>query len=162
MSTIEEQLWDYIDGNCSAEEKAAVEAKLASDVAYSTTYAELMTLTAQMGAIDFEEPSMSFTRNVMGKVSTELKPVALKTKVDNRIIYGIGGFFVISILALFTYAVINRDLSFSGFSLSFNMQEMITPTTLKAFLFVDLAIALVFLDIYIRRKKKPKTRKASL
>ena len=31
MKTIEEQLWDYIDGNCSPTEKIEIEAKIASD-----------------------------------------------------------------------------------------------------------------------------------
>ena len=68
MNTIEEQLWNYIDGNCTPVERLEIEAKLAVNVQYYSMYQELLKVNEELNALDFEEPSMSFTRNVMEKV----------------------------------------------------------------------------------------------
>ena len=105
MNTIEEQLWNYIDGQCTANEKAEIEAKLAIDSNYQAVYEELLAVNQELNNLEFEEPSLSFTRNVMEQVKLEPRPVTLKTKIDKRIIYSIGAFFAISILGLFGYAI---------------------------------------------------------
>ena len=38
MKTIEEQLWDYIDGISTAEEKAVIDANLATDLKWKEIY----------------------------------------------------------------------------------------------------------------------------
>ncbi len=163
MNTIEEQLWDYIDGNCTPAEKLEIEAKLAVNIQYHTIYQELLKVNEELAKIDFEEPSMSFTRNVMEKVNLELKPVALTTKVDNRIIYGIGAFFALAILSIFIYAGATSDLSFKfnmptlDFALDTN--KYINRTTIQIFVFVDIAIALVYLDIILRKRTAQKKGK---
>lgn len=53
--------------------------------------------------MELDEPSMSFTRNVMEAVALQPAPVSLKTKVDNQIIFSIAAFFVLSILAMVGY-----------------------------------------------------------
>jgi hypothetical protein len=99
---------------------------------------------------------MSFTRNVMESVALVPAPVAMKTKVDKKIIYGISGFFVISLLALFGYVLYNSNLSMPSFDLNvnfdFNLDKYITSTTVYSFLFVDLVIGLIFLDQFLRKK----------
>jgi hypothetical protein len=156
MNTIEEQLWNYIDGTCTPVERLEIEAKLAVNIQYHSLYQELLKVNEELNKIDFEEPSMSFTRNVMEKVNLELKPVALQTKVDNRIIYSIGAFFVLSLVAIFGYALATSD-----FNLKFNMPTMnfsfdsgkyINRTSLQIFLFVDVIIALIYLDGVLRKK----------
>lgn len=154
MKTVEEQLWNYIDGNCTPAEKLEIEAKLAVNIQYHSVYQELLGVNEELNRIDFEEPSMSFTRNVMDKVNLELKPVALTTKIDNRIVYSIGALFVLSLIGIFTYAVATSDMSFK-----INMPKIelsFSRTTLQIFLFIDAAIALVYLDGFLRkRNKKP-------
>lgn len=164
MKTIEEQLWDYIDGNCSNIEKIEIEAKIASNAVYSETYKELLLVHSELDKLEFEEPSMSFTRNVMEQVNLELKPVALKTKVDNRIIYSIGGFFVVAILSIFAYVIASADWTFK-FNLpqiNFDLYEskIITPTTIKIFLMVDVILALIYVDSFLRRKSKTQKKGA--
>lgn len=160
MKTIEEQLWDYIDGNCSAIEKTEIEAKITANAHYSDTYKELLLVHSELDKIEFEEPSMSFTRNVMEQVNLELKPVALKTKVDNRIIYSIGGLFIVAILSIFGYVIASADWTFK-FDLpqiNFDLYEsiVITPTTIKIFLMVDLILALIYLDGLLRKNRTQK------
>lgn len=158
MRTIEEELWDYIDGNCDPIEKMEIEAKITANAKYSDIYKELLLVHSELDKIEFEEPSMSFTRNVMEQVNLELKPVALKTKVDNRIIYSIGGFFVVAILSIFGYVIASADWTFK-FDLpqiNFDLYEskIINPTTIKIFLMVDLILALIYLDGFLRKRNK--------
>lgn len=156
MSTIEEQLWNYIDGNCDANEKAAIEAKLMVDLHYQKVYQELLLVHQELNAIDLDEPSLSFTRNVMDQVKLEPRPVTLKTKVDTRIIYSIGAFFVLSILGLFGYAisVSHIDFTFQMPKIDFaqDTAKLFNPTFLNIFVLVDVGLALVYLDRYLRRR----------
>ena len=152
MTTIEEQIWDYIDGIGSAEYISEIEDKIASDEAYKAIYQELSALHQQIGDISLEEPSMSFSRNVMEMVSLEIAPASLKTKVDKRIIYGVSAFFIIAIAAIFIYAL--SQLQFTGpkVTLTFNLTSYMTPTLFKGFLFADMIIGLLYLDRLLRKK----------
>ncbi|MES2651026.1 MAG: hypothetical protein V4663_04765 [Bacteroidota bacterium] len=166
MNTIEEQLWNYIDGNCTPVERLEIEAKLAVNIQYHSIYQELLKVNDELNKLDFEEPSMSFTRNVMEKVNLELKPVALKTKVDNRIIYSIAAFFVLSLVGIFGYA-----LATSNFSYTFEMPKMnitldpakyITHTSMLVFLFVDVVLALIYLDSVLRKRNLTAQKKGEV
>ena len=157
MNTIEEQLWNYIDGNCTDSEKAEIEAKIATNLPYHAAYQELLAVHQELNKLDFEEPSLSFTRNVMEQVKLELRPVALKTKIDNRIIYSIGAFFMISILGIFGYVISISDLSFTfempKLDLSFDTTQIFNPIFLQIFILFDVALALIYLDSYLRKRK---------
>ncbi|MEJ5993705.1 hypothetical protein WG904_04665 [Pedobacter sp. Du54] len=154
MITIEEQLWSYIDGNCTAEEKIEIETKIAINIQYHTLYQELLKVNEELTKIDLEEPSMSFTRNVMEKVNLELKPVALKTKIDNRIIYSIGAFFAFSILGIFIYAIATSTASFDFKmpTMNFDAGKYINATTIQIFLLIDVALGLLYLDSLLRKR----------
>ncbi|MCX3264319.1 anti-sigma factor [Pedobacter agri] len=156
MNTIEQQLWDYIDGNLSVSEAKLIEEKIHSDAEVKLQYEEFLSLNLAFGKIALDEPSMSFTRNVMESVALEPAPVAMKTKVNTNIIYGIGGFFIMSLVALFGYALFNADIKFSDLDFkinaNFNLNKYITPTMLYSFLFADLVLGLVFLDYLLRKK----------
>lgn len=160
MNTIEEQLWNYIDNNCSPNERTAIETELAINPQYQQVYQELLAVQQELNKLELDEPSMSFTRNVMEQVKLEPRPVALKTKVDQRIIGFIGAFFVLSILAVFVVAVANSKISFD-FNLpkmnwGFDASKLAQPTFLKIFLLFDLVLALVYLDSLLRKKRTQK------
>jgi len=156
MNTIEQQLWDYIDGNLDESSKKAIEEKIALDAEVRSQYEDLLKLNLVFDGIDLDEPSMSFTRNVMESIALAPAPVAMKTKVDKKIIYSIGGFFMISLLVLFGYVLYNSNLSIPKFAMNidfnFNLDQYITPTAIYAFLFADLVIGLIFLDQFLRKK----------
>jgi len=165
MNTIEEQLWNYIDGNCSAIETVEIEAKIANDLQYKELYQELLAVHTELSKLDFEEPSMSFTRNVMEQVKLEIRPVALKTKVDHRIIYAIGGFFVLSLLCIFGYAVatseMNFKMDFPDVNFGIDANKIITPISIQIFLMVDVVLALIYLDSFLRKRKTAESKKES-
>lgn len=157
MNTIEEQLWNYIDNNCTPKERATVEARLALDKAYQDLYQELLAVHQELTSIELDEPSMSFTRNVMEQVKLEPRPIALKTKVDQRIIGFIGAFFVLSLLAVFILAIanskVNIDFSMPKFNWNISMSKLANPTVLNVFLLVDLVLALIYIDSLLRKKR---------
>lgn len=162
MTKQEEQLWNYIDGFCTDSEKADVEAKLATDVQFQELYKALLQVNQQLAAnLDLDEPSMSFTRNVMEQVQTEIAPVKLKTKVDSRIIYAIGGFFSITLLSILGYAFATADFEIKKPVVDFNvnLDALINPTVLMAFLFVNAVLLLIYLDSLLRKGMKKATKK---
>ena len=160
MNAIEQQLWDYIDGNLEATEAKSIEEKISTNGEIKLQYEELLSLNLAFGKIEMDEPSMSFTRNVMESIALAPAPVALKTKVNTRIIYGIGAFFFLSLVALFCYALFNIDFKTTDFDLKlnadFNWEKYISPTVLYSFLFADLVIGLVFVDYLLRKKMATK------
>jgi len=157
MKSIDEQIWDYIDNTCSQEEKLIVAAKIASDETYSTVYAELLQIHQLLDTEQLDEPSMSFTRNVMDLVELEIAPVSLKTKVDKRIIYAITAVFVLLLIYIVCYAAAHGTYAVADFKLpkmqiSFDISQYITPLFMKIFLFVDVVLGLIYLDGFLRRK----------
>jgi len=160
MNTIEQQLWDYIDGNLDENLKKSIEEKIDSDPQIKLQYEEFLKFNLTFSNLDLEEPSMSFTRKVMEDVALVPAPISLKTRVDTRIIYSIGGFFVLSILAILSFIAYNTKFTMPNFDfdLTFNFDtgKIITPTTINIFLFVDLIIGLVFMDYFLRKKTAQK------
>ena len=130
---------------------------MAINIQYHNIYQELVHVNEALNNLDFEEPSMSFARNVMEKVNLELKPVALKTKVDKRIIYSIGAIFVFALVGVFTYALMSSDLNFKmdipKIDFSFGLGKYMNRSTIQIFLMVDIAIALIYLDGFFRKEK---------
>lgn len=160
MNTIEQQLWDYIDGNLDETQAKAIEQRIESNVEIKAQYEEFLNLNLAFDQLELDEPSMSFTRNVMESVALEPAPVALKTKVNSVIVYSIGGFFLLSLSAILGFVLYQADISFKNFgfgtTFNFNIDQYFTPTLLYAFLFADLVIGLVFLDYFLRKKIMPK------
>lgn len=109
-------------------------------------------LNRLLEGMELEQPSMSFSRNVMDQVKLEIKPVALKTQVDTRIIYGIAAVFLCSIAGVLAYVLMNTDFSYSLPKIDVNLDGVVRTTLtsgfLKAFLFTDAVIALILFDRY--------------
>ena len=113
-------------------------------------------MDALLKSIELDEPSMSFTRNVMERVELEMAPVALKTKVNKQIIYSIAAFFVACILGIFVYALVNSSFDYSWSKIELDLGQATDKITslqfLKLFLMLDAVIALIWLDSVLRRR----------
>jgi hypothetical protein len=112
-------------------------------------------LAALLKDMEMEEPSMSFTRNVMDQIDLEIPPVALSTKVDQRIIIGIASVFILAIMVVFGYALMESTFTYTlpRIDLQIDLNETAKSNILKAFLFVDLVIALLYFDRLLRTKR---------
>jgi len=152
MTTIEEQIWDYIDGKCDAETRRELEVKIAADGTYQAMYREFMAVNMQLRELALDEPPMAFNRKVMDLVALEVAPVSLKTRVDQRIITGIAIFFIVMIAAVIGYAFSQADYTLPKMTFSFSFDSHLTPLLIKGFLFADALLGLLYLDALLRKK----------
>ncbi|WP_316799204.1 hypothetical protein [Pedobacter frigidisoli] len=154
MNTPEEQLWDYIDGNLDEAQASIIENQIHSNPELKEQYEQLLSLNLTLSALSQDEPSLSFTRNVMESIAHEPQPVALTTKVNKKLVYGIGSILVLPLLSMFAYILYYSDLRMPdfNFNLNFNVKQIFTPTTFNVFVFSDIVIGLIFLDHLLRSK----------
>jgi hypothetical protein len=163
MSSIEEKLWNYIDGSCTPEEQEALSLLIAQDEVYRRKYEELVQLNAEFSTIELDEPPMAFTYNVMETIRTEYAQQPLKAAINKRIIRGIGLFFVITISAILIFALANIHWS-AGTAASHiapdllpKFKGLLTGPAMQVFLFFDVVLGLYLLDGYLRRKANGRT-----
>ena len=157
MKSIEEKLWDYIDGTCTTDEQKAISLLIETDKAYKDKYDELLQLNNEFVNMELDEPSMPFTYNVMEAIRAEQAQKPLKATINSYIIKGIAAFFILTIAGLFfaTFTSINwaagtetmNPLSVPYFNSQFN------SSVLNIFLFFDTVIGLLFLDTYLRKRR---------
>jgi len=155
MNNLEEQLWNYIDGTTSPEERKAITILIERDEAYRKKYEELLLLNAEFSAVELDEPPMAFTYNVMETIRNEHAQAPLKARIDERIIKGIGLFFVLTISAILVYALATAHWSAGGNTTHFvipNIAKYLSSPVLQGFLFFDVVLALYTFDTYLRRK----------
>jgi anti-sigma factor RsiW len=167
--TIEDRLWDFIDGLSSPAEKSVIETLIAENVEWQRKYKELLNVHQLMAGSELEEPSMRFTRNVMEEIARHQVAPATKTYINKNIIRGIGAFFLSLIAGLLVFFFATVKLS-SGSSTSSKPVKLPTmnlealdkvdygklsgnlPVTL--FMLITVVMGLVLLDLYLRRKKE--------
>ncbi|ASU32203.1 hypothetical protein [Mucilaginibacter xinganensis] len=166
MNSIEETLWNYIDGFCTADEYEAVTKLIAADEAYRLKYHELLALNKAFDAIELDEPPMAFTYNVIEAIRTEQAQVPLKAAINKRIIMGIALFFVFTLTGFIIYAITSMDWSAQNIPdiaakvpAGFKMPELsahISKPLVEGFMFFDVVLALFLFDTYLRRKNVSK------
>lgn len=158
MNTVEQRIWDYLDGTCTSQEAVVIRQLIESDPVFRATYEELQTIDLDLEQLELEDPSMGFSRNVMECIKLEPNPGSIKSLIDKRIINGIAGFFMITILVLLGLVLANTDWSkVSGMGLTDTMKmpdphQYLNSTVVKGFLFFDLIAGLYFMDSYLRRR----------
>jgi anti-sigma factor RsiW len=162
MNSIEEKLWNYIDGTATAEEQQAISLLIEQDEVYRKKYQELLALNAEFAAIELDEPPMAFTYNVMESIRNEHALVPLKSRINTNIIKGIGLFFVLTISAVLIIAVANVNWSASAttsapvrFALP-DFGHYLSSPLMQGFLFLDLVLGLYIFDSYLRKKSHTK------
>jgi len=160
MNTIEQQLWDYIDGNLDSIQAKAIEERIASETAIKTLYESLLQVNTRFNQMDFDEPSMSFTRNVMERIESVPAPVVLKTKVDQRIIRSLAAFFILAVAVPLAYAISQSELHMPAINFDFNFQKYVSPLALNIFLGFDLILALILVDFFMRKKLRQQNTQA--
>lgn len=159
MNTIEEKLWNYIDGTCSEQERKAVDILIAQDEVYRRKYEELLSLNQEFAKIELDEPSMAFTYNVMEAIRAEHAQRPLKAGINKRIIRGISGFFIISIALLLIFTISNAHTGSANISAHLpdnlrlpDIKNYLNKSVLEGFMFFDIVLALFLFDAWLRRK----------
>ena len=158
MNNIEKEVWSYLDGTCTPQERIRIERCIIEDPAYTAMYEELVDLDLQLTKLDFEEPSMSFTRNVMDSIHGLPAPGSLRSIIDKRIIYGIAAFFGLTFIVLFGVLVYSTDWSeSSSLQLNYKLPDIkltgiLNSSYINLFYFAYLVLALYFLDVFLRKR----------
>jgi hypothetical protein len=164
--TMEDRLWDYIDGLASAAEKTAVETLIAANAEWQRKYRELLNVHQLMAGSDLDAPSMRFTVNVMEEIARHHVAPATKTYINKNIIRSIGAFFLTLIAGLLIYFL--RQVNWSSTASStpdrhlpnidlgldrvdYNKFSSNLPVTL--FMLVTVILGFVLLDMYLQRTK---------
>ena len=163
MNLIEQRIWDYLDGTGTLQERELTERLIKSDPVYQQVYEECRSFNSMVSAIDQDEPSMGFTRNVMERINLEPVPATLKSLIDNRIIFGIAAFFLFTITALLGVLLYQIDWSQTA---GFKIPELTMPTIditkylnssyINIFYFVDIIIGLYLFDGFLRKRLNSK------
>jgi anti-sigma factor RsiW len=162
MNNIEEQLWNYLDGLGSAQEREVISHLIATDKIYQQKYEEILSFNQELDNIELDAPPMAFTYNVMEAIRTQEASKPLKAAIDTRIIKGIALFFIITIIALLGVALANvnwsSSVSTSGVQVPSGMQlpsikNYFGGPALKGFLFFDVVLALFLFDGYLRKRQ---------
>ncbi|RCH53800.1 hypothetical protein DJ568_16315 [Mucilaginibacter hurinus] len=156
MNSIEEKLWNYIDGNCTPEDQQAIARLIEHDDLYKRKYAELLSFNAEFANMELDEPSMAFTYNVMEQIRAEQAAKPLKAIVDQRIVRGIAAFFLVTISVLLLVALSTVNWSAGG-AVRWEIPQIQVPDPsnpfMQGFLFFDLILGLYLFDAWLRRKK---------
>src|SRR5688572_1396944 len=106
---IEATLWEYIDGLAPQAELSAIENLIAENAEWKAKYHELLELHQSINLVELEQPSLRFTKNVMDEIAKYQIAPATKTYINNRIIWGIGGFFITVIVGFLVYGFSQVD-----------------------------------------------------
>jgi len=161
-SNIEERLWDFIDGLSSPQEKSAIEQLIESNIEWRSKYKELMEVQQMMNdATELDAPSLRFTQNVMEQIAQYQIAPATKSYINNKIIYGIGGFFITLILGFVIYAIsqLSPDTAVSGTTPLVDMSKVdyskiFNNNFVNAFMMLNVVLGLALFDMYLNNKKK--------
>ena len=159
---MELRLWEYIDGHGTAEEKTVVETLIRENAQWRAMYQELLQTHQSLTAIELDEPSLRFTKNVMEEIAKHHIAPATKKYINNKIIWGIGAFFFLSIIGFLIYGLGQIDWSISsettnplGVDLSkVDYGSIFNSTVMNVFMMLNAVLGLMLLDRYLSNKRK--------
>jgi len=164
--SIEERLWNYIDGVSSAEEKTTIEKLLQGDTEWISKYNELNEVNNLLHSPELDTPSMRFTKNVMEEIAKLHIAPATSSYINKKVIWGICFFFIALFVGFFIYgigqvsfstgeeSVISKNISKIDYSKFFN------NTWVNAFMMINVVLGLFLLDNFFTNKRKDFRKKA--
>jgi hypothetical protein len=163
MNNYEQIIWNYFDGHVSVEEKKLIEQLLKSDAEFLSLFEEIKTIHLQISALDLDEPSMSFGRNLMEKIQLEHSPVPQKSLLGKWVINAIALFFLSAILCVLGILFFKVEWSQSSESVwfEFTMPQFALDGSsysflINLFVFIDIIVVLYFFDVFFSKRIKSK------
>jgi hypothetical protein len=157
---IEQQLWSYIDGHSSSEERSLIGKLLQSNLEWKNKYNELLEIHLLMNAAELEQPSLRFTKNVMEKIAQYHIAPATKNYINKRIIWGIATFFITLITGFLIYGFAQIDWSAKSDSKlpvdlsQVDFSKIFNNNFVNGFMMVNVLLGLVLLDRILANKRK--------
>lgn len=158
---IEEQLWNFIDGTISANEKTVIEKLLETDAVWRAKYQELLQVNELLHSSRLDAPSMRFTKNVMDQITKAHIAPAAKSYINKKIIWGLGFFFITLIITFLIYGFAQMDWvagSENGTITkkidSLDFSKFFNNTLVNVFMMINLVLGLFLLDNFLTNKRK--------
>ncbi len=159
---LELQLWDYIDGRCSAAEQERVAQFIMSNEVWLSKYSELMAFnTSIQHDLVVDQPSMRFTQNIMDAVTATTIAPAAKNYINLNIIKSIAAFFFLAIagLCIAAFGGSNWHSSYtSSFSskanMNLNLNLLDDPAIMNLMIIIGILLGLLLADNLLRSKDK--------
>jgi hypothetical protein len=168
--TMEDRLWDYIDGISTPAERSAIDELLAANLEWQHKYRELLNVHQLLNISELDAPSMRFTKNVMEEIARHHVAPATKTYINKNIIRSIGAFFLTMILGFVTYVMAQFNWFSTGAGSSkllganpnlnlerinnVNVSKAFNSTYITVFMLIAVVMGLMLLDMYLQRKRQ--------
>jgi len=164
-NNIDGRLWEYIDGSGSVEEKSAIEKMIETNKQWKEKYHELLELHQLVQSSTLEEPSLRFTKNVMEEIAKYQIAPAAKTYINNKIIWGIGIFFITLFVGFLIYGFGQVDWSAGDNNLPIDISKVnygrfFNNTYVNVFMMINVVLGLMLLDRYLAARKKKLQKEA--
>lgn len=159
---METRLWEYIDGLSEGSEKSVIEQLIRDNTAWRAKYAELLDVHQALDLTELEQPSLRFTKNVMEEIAKYNIAPATKSYINNKIIWGIGLFFITLIVGLVVYGIAQVDWSVgsntqSPIGVDFSAVDysaIFSNTFVNIFMMANIILGLMLLDRVLAKKKE--------
>ncbi len=158
--SMEERLWEYIDGLATEEERSVLGQLLRDDAAWKSKYSELLKTDELLRSSELDQPSLRFSKNVMEEISKLHIAPATKTYINKKIIWGISFFFFALIAGFLLYGFAQMQWSVSGDSEvlknvnKLDFGKMFNNTWVNIFMMINVVIGLFVLDNYLSKKRR--------
>jgi hypothetical protein len=165
-NNVDDRLWEFIDGQSSIEEASAIEKLIETNKQWKEKYHELLELHQLVQSSALEEPSLRFTKNVMEEIAKYQIAPAAKAYINNKIIWGIGIFFITLFVGFLIYGFGQVDWNASGNDkLPIDISKVdygkfFNNTYVNAFMMINVVLGLMLLDRYLAAKKKKLQKEA--
>ena len=161
---VEIKLWEYIDGQVSNDEKSIIEKLIRENAEWKEKYEALLEVHHSINFLELEQPSMRFTRNVMEEIAKHHIAPATKSYINNKVIWGIGIFFLTMIAGILIYGIAQVDWSAgsdssSAFGIDLNKVDysrMFDSTLMNIFMMMNVVLGLFFLDRFLSNRMRSK------
>jgi len=158
--SMEDRLWEYIDGQGNAEERTVIEQLIAADAAWRAKYGELLEVHQLINSTELDEPSMRFTRNVMDEIARLQIAPATQSYINKNVIRGLTIFFVTMIIGFLIYGFGQIDWTVKNdpkVAIDFNAidySKFFNNNLVNAFMMLNVILGLFLLDRYLANKRK--------
>lgn len=154
---IERQLWEYLDNTCSEKDRIRIATLLRTDTTWKTLYDELHVLHNAIAAMEPNEPSLRFTKNVMEATSEARVAPRIEKYLNRKVIIAITVFFIVSLGSMLLYTLVHANRHASDVATPSPMigtAFFISPVLLQASMYACTLALLAFIDSLLRKARK--------
>ena len=158
QKSIEERLWEYIDGTSSASEIHIIEKFLKEDEEWNHLYGELLEIRQKIKFSEPEQPSVRFNQNIMDKISAFHSLPSENKYINKKIIWAISIFIITLISAFLVYGFVQVDWTSPKNNFAFDFAKVdvlrfFTSTNVYIVMTVTVVLGLMLLDRFLALKK---------